>query len=96
MLDAPHARGMTAGVPLLDIRSNRYDRDHRAYSQAIGDSLDKYLEKVGTPPELMTADQAREFLGRVFESPDPRIRNYNMGIQIREIAQRLLRRGGRE
>lgn len=82
--------------PLYDPRSNLWDKPHRAYNDAVGDALDVYLAEKGTPPDKMTADQAREFLGRVYESRDPRIRDYNMGIQMRELMQRLLRRGGRE
>ena len=78
------------------MRSNHWDRTHREYSKAVADALKEYLLKNNTPAENMTAAQAREFLGKVFESTDLRIKNYNLGIQIREIAQRLLRRGGRE
>jgi hypothetical protein len=82
--------------PLYDFRNNKWDKDHRAYNEAVGEALDGYLKKAGTLPEKMTADQAREFLVRIFESHDPRIRNYNMIIQMREIMQRVYRRGGRE
>ena len=82
--------------PLIETRSNQWDQAHRDYNKAVGEALDQYLKQNETDPGKMTAAQAREFLGKIFESPDPRIRNYNMGIQMREIMQRLLRRGGRE
>lgn len=82
--------------PLLDSRSNRWDEDHRIYSKAVDEALVEYLNKSGTRPENMTAEQALEFYGKVLESRDLRVRNYNMGIQMREIARRLLGRGGRE
>ena len=81
---------------LYDPRSNKWDKDHRVYNKAVGEALDGYLVEMGTSPEKMTADQAREFLGRIVKSRDPRIRSYNMRIQMREIMQRVLRRGGRE
>jgi hypothetical protein len=67
--------------PLLDVRSNKWDQAHIAYNRAIGEALDDYLKKAGTVPENMTAAQAGEFLGKVFESSDPRIRNYNIGFK---------------
>lgn len=82
--------------PLLDTRSNKWDKDHRVYNEAVGEALDAFLKDQGSAPEKMTAEQAREFLRRIYESADPRIRSYNYGIQIREIMQPLLRRGGRE
>lgn len=82
--------------PLFDTRSNKWDKEHRIYSDAVGEALDAYLSRSRTSPDKMTSDQAREFLGKIFESTDLRIKNYNIGIQMREIMQRLLRRGGRE
>jgi len=83
--------------PLLDTRSNKWDEEHRAYSKAVDEVLKKYIEdETGNRPEAMSGDQARDVLRKVLDSADPRIRNYNMGIHIREIAQKLWRRGGRE
>ncbi|MBI2713650.1 MAG: hypothetical protein HYX37_04250 [Rhizobiales bacterium] len=81
---------------LYDTRSNKWDTEHRVYSDAVGEAFDEYLRRNGTSPENMTTEQAREFVRKIFDSSDPRIKNYNMGIQMREIMQRLLRRGGRE
>jgi hypothetical protein len=66
------------------------------YSRAVTESMNDYLAKNEIRADSMTATQAREFLAKVFESTDPRIKNYNLGIQMREIAFRLFRRGGRE
>jgi hypothetical protein len=81
--------------PLLDTRSNKWDEEHRIYSKAVDDMLKGYIDATG-PPEKMSGDQAHEFLRQLHASSDPRIRNYNLGIHIREIAGRVLRWGGRE
>lgn len=82
--------------PLLDVRSNKWDELHKTYNKAVGEALDDYLKDAATSPDKMTADQAREFVNQIKTSTDPRVRDYNFGIHIREIMQRLFRRGGRE
>lgn len=81
---------------LYDVRSNQWDIAHREYSQAVTDAMKDYIKKTGVQPETMTTAQAREFVTKVFESTDPRIKNDNVGIQMREIAYRLFRRSGRD
>ena len=82
--------------PLLDTNSNKYDTEHRAYNKAVGEALDLYLAEQKISPESMTADQAHEFVRRVLDSADVRIKHFNLSIHIREIAYRLRRRIGRE
>jgi len=82
--------------PLLHPRNNLWDNKHRAYNQAVGEALDAYLAEKKTTPGNMTADQAKEFIGRIHDSKDMRIRSFNYGIEIRERAMRVFRRGGRE
>jgi hypothetical protein len=77
---------------LFDDRTNRYNADHRVYNTAVQDEFRRFLTENNIHPERMTPDQARSFLGEVLESKDPRIRNFNMRIQIRELIQRVLRR----
>jgi hypothetical protein len=81
---------------LYDLRSNQWDLYHRQYSKAVKELLKEHLVKNGIRPEKMTGAQAYEFLPRLFGSTDSRIKDYNLGIQMRELMQRLLRRGGRE
>jgi hypothetical protein len=38
--------------PLYDFRNNKWDKDHRAYNVAVGEALDDYLKKAGTPPKV--------------------------------------------
>ena len=82
--------------PLLHPRNNLWDHEHRAYNKAVGEALDAYLAEQKTAPGNMTADQAKEFIGRIHDSKDMRIRSFNYGIEIRERAMRVFRRGGRE
>ena len=82
--------------PLYETRSNRWDKAHIAYNQAVKEALDDYLAKNNTRPESMTASQAREFLGKLLASSDKRIETYNKTIMMREIMKRLRFRFGRE
>jgi hypothetical protein len=77
---------------LFDDRTNRYNADHRVYNNAVKDEFKRFITENNIQPERMTPDQARSFLGEVLGSKDPRIQNFNMRIQMRELIQRLLRR----
>lgn len=81
---------------LYETRSNRWDKAHLAYNQAVKEALDNYLAKNNTRPENMTTSQAREFLGKLLTSSDKRIVTYNKTIMMREIIRRLRFRIGRE
>ena len=78
--------------PLLDPSSNLFDKEHRAYNDAVGEKFDRFLKTNQINPEKMTPDQARAFLGEIFISEDPRIRDFNMRMQMREIRRFILRR----
>jgi hypothetical protein len=81
--------------PLYDTRSNKWDKEHRIYNDAVEERFDEFKGKRKIRVEQMTPAQARTFLGEVYSSTDMRIRNYNMAIQMREIMFRILRgRGG--
>jgi len=75
---------------LEDKRTNVFDSSHRAYNKAVNEQFDQFLTKNNITEEQMTPDQARQFLGEIVTSRDPRIRNFNMRIWMREIF-----RGGR-
>lgn len=74
--------------PLRDERSNKYDQDHRQYNQAVKGHYEKFKRENGITSERMSPDQARQFVREVQDSRDPRIRNYNMRIWLREIMRR--------
>jgi hypothetical protein len=77
---------------LFDDRTNRYSADHRVYNEAVKDEFKRFITENNIQSDRMTPDQARSFLGEVLGSKEPRIQNFNMRIQIREIIQRVLRR----
>lgn len=69
-----------------------WSHEHDQYNKAVRESLNNFLEENGITPEQMTPDQARSFADRVKKSSDPRIRQFNMRIYMREI-QYWIRRG---
>jgi hypothetical protein len=76
---------------LSDSRSNKYDTSHRLYNDAVKELFDEFIKRNQIQLEQMTPDQARQFLGEVLGSRNPRIRNFNMNILLREIMRRLPR-----
>jgi hypothetical protein len=77
---------------LRDPSSNWFDREHRAYNDAVKALLDRYLETNGIDPRKMTPDQARAFIGTVLRSPDLRIKNFIRRMKIRELRRFIFRR----
>jgi len=71
--------------PLRDPRNNLYDKDHRLYNDAVKELFQKFKFDNGIQEGQMTPDQARQFLDSVLTSKDPRIRNFNMRMLLREI-----------
>jgi hypothetical protein len=61
----------------------------RQYNEAVRNS---FLKEKGIGPEQMTPEQARSFADRVKASSDPRIRQFNMRLYMREF-QYWIRRG---
>jgi hypothetical protein len=65
-----------------------WSREHFQYNHAVKESLDKFMDTNKISPEGMTPDQARSFVEEVKASPDPRIRNFNMRLMLREFLRR--------
>ena len=82
---------------LNDPTSNTYDRMHREYNRAAREAFEDFLERNHIRPEEMTSEQARSFLQELKASREPRIRQFNMRLWLRESLHSL-RRGliGRE
>ncbi|MBI3704551.1 MAG: hypothetical protein HY244_12075 [Rhizobiales bacterium] len=78
-------------------RGPRWDDAHRKYNEAVGELTKDFMKKNGIQPEQMTPDQARSLLKATKESPNPIIRDYNMGIRMLQYMYRLPggRGGGR-
>jgi hypothetical protein len=81
---------------LSDPTSNRNDAMHRAYNDAIDEAFRQYMSKNGIQPENMTAEQANKFADEVKRSTEPRIRDLNKRIWMREIMRSLRLFRGRE
>ncbi|MEW6451166.1 MAG: hypothetical protein AB1490_10980 [Pseudomonadota bacterium] len=77
--------------PLNDPTSNFYDGMHRQYSTAVGQSLNQFLTRNGISADQMTSDQARQFVDEVKRSNDPRIRQFNMRLWMREFQYHIRR-----
>ncbi|HVZ52141.1 MAG TPA: hypothetical protein VG986_09255 [Pseudolabrys sp.] len=71
--------------------SNTYDSAHRAYNDAVTEQVDEYLRTNNVAPEQMTPAQAEEVIREVLGSNDPRIRNFIMRMEMREIMYRIMR-----
>jgi hypothetical protein len=70
--------------PLRDPTSNQFDRAHRQYNIAVEEALDSYLQRNGIRSDQMNPDQARKFIDEIKTSREPRIRNFNMRLWMRE------------
>ena len=68
-----------------DKRLNVFSRDHRKYNDAVDELFDQFLAKKRIFEEQMTPDHARELLGEVITSSDPRIQRFNQRIWMRQI-----------
>ena len=67
---------------------------HQAYNEAVDQHLHRFMETNNIRPDQMTPDQAQSFLREIKRSPEPRIRDYNTRIIMREL-QYHFRRGPR-
>jgi hypothetical protein len=65
--------------------------EHAEYNTAVGEALQRFLDKGGIKPEEMTPAQAQDFVYEVLGSRDPRIREFNLRIYRREIMYYLRR-----
>jgi hypothetical protein len=70
-----------------------WDEPHARYNEATKELMDRFLERNEIRPDQMTADQARSLVKEIHESKDPRIRNFNMRIRLREYLYRIRSRG---
>lgn len=73
--------------------NNTWDRAHRIYRDAIDEKLGEFMRRNEIQPETMASNQARAFLREVENSQDPRIRNFNRMIKLRELIKQFRSRG---
>lgn len=69
--------------------NNTWDRAHRVYRDAVDEHFSDFMQRNGIQPETMTPDQARNLIGEIESSVDPRVRNFNRAIRLREIINRI-------
>jgi hypothetical protein len=76
------------------IAQHAWDRAHRDYNRAVGELLRMYLEGLqarGITPRQMTPAHAEEFRKLIYQSQDPRIRDYLARIWLLRSLRRLRR-----
>jgi hypothetical protein len=73
--------------------NNLWDIAHRIYRDAVYDQLKTFIAREKITPELMTGEQARQFLTEVEKSQDRRIGGFNRTIKLREIIHSVRQRG---
>jgi hypothetical protein len=66
---------------------------HELYTRAVKEALDRFKieNHIASDSADMTPEQARKFLDEVKQSSDPRIRNFNFRIYMREVNYYLRR-----
>jgi hypothetical protein len=69
--------------------------EHFKYNSAVKEHLDRFKQTHNVTSEEMTPDHALTLVGEIKKSKDPRIRNFNMQIMMREVMYLLRRRGRR-
>src|SRR5262245_40612176 len=74
-------KGTTGPLPWYNWHKN--DALHRAYSDAVEELMDRFMQEHNIKPEQMTPDQARSVLKAIAGSEEPRIRVY------REVIKRM-------
>lgn len=75
--------------PLPIRRWHENDALHRAYSKAVGELMDRFMQENSIKPEQMTPDQARSLLKAIAEAEDPRIRVYGEMLKRMRMFYRL-------
>jgi RHS repeat-associated protein len=73
-----------------------WSKEHKQYSDAVGDMWNEWIRKNGIDPTRMTPDRAREFLDMVASSNDPRISGFLNSIEKsigRKVFSRFLKCG---
>lgn len=77
------------------LAQHQWDKDHRQYNRAVGELFMMYIDALeirGIAPGQMTPAHAEEFRKLIFQSQDPRIREYLDKIHLLR-GLRKLRRG---
>jgi len=69
----------------LNAGPHRWSREHDIYNDAVAERFRRFKAEIDDESEQMTPDHARKFLDEVKQSNDPRIRNLNIRIYMREI-----------
>lgn len=69
----------------LNAGPHGWSKEHKPYNDAVKEAFERFLNANDISSDMMTPDQARQFLDEVKRSTDPRIRGLNMRIYIREI-----------
>jgi hypothetical protein len=80
-------KGTTGPLPWYGWHQN--DALHRAYSEAVAELVDRYMQENNIKPEEMTPEQARAVLKATAESEEPRIRTYREMIKRMWMFYRL-------
>lgn len=91
----PETRRVFEGETIGPLRAQTHNNGdgHRDYNKAVRETFDRFKTEQGIArSEDMTPDQARRLIDEVRGSADPRIRNFNMKIIMREL-RFFIRRG---
>jgi len=81
-------KATTGQLPLY--RWHQNDALHRAYSKAVEELMERYMQEHNIKPEQMTPDQARSVLKAIADSEEPRIRVYRKMIKRMWMFYRLV------
>jgi hypothetical protein len=66
-------------------------KEHMRYNEAVKDRFERFFKENNIKPQEMTRDEAKRLSNEIKNSKDPRIRDFNTRIWMKEII-RLLRR----
>ncbi len=74
-------------------KGHGYNKKHRIYNLAVSEHFKRFLRENGIRPERMTADQARRLVESVRNSRNPRIRNFNLEVEMSRRIRRVMPKG---
>lgn len=95
----PETRSVFEGETIGPLRAQTHNNGdgHREYTKAVKEEFDRFkAENKIVRSEDMTPSQAKKFVDQVRGSFDPRIRNFNMRIIMRELRFYIRRGRGTE
>jgi RHS repeat-associated protein len=74
-----------------------WDKEHKAYNEAVKEEFAKYCKEKGIDPKKMTKSQAKAFLNRILNSKDARIAGFLSKIyaKIGRAAPKILASSGK-